>query len=135
MPMMKSPFDTTINSTLGHCIHPRANEPIWVPPEIVPDAVAKGMSNVDVAPPVPVETPEEVVAPSETDDNEALFATELDQALLRIITRKDESDFKKDLTPKVARVIAEMDPGCRRATATEVADAFARLQENINLAE
>ncbi len=136
MPMMKSLFDTTLNSTLGHCIPCKANVPAWIPPEIVPMAIERGMSVSDSPAPVPVEEPaEQVVAPAETVDNEALFTVELDKALLKIITRNDESDFKKDLTPKVAKVIAEMDPGFRRATATEVSNAFEKLQENIDLAE
>jgi hypothetical protein len=133
--MMKCPFDTTLNSTLGHCIPMRANVPEWVPPEIVNMATARGCTVSDDPTPAPVEEQlEEVVAPVETDDNEALFTVELDKALLKIITRNDPADFKKDLTPKVGRVIAEMDPGFRRATATEVSNAFEKLQENIDLA-
>jgi hypothetical protein len=133
--MMKCPFDTTLNSILGHCIPLKANVPTWIPPEIVEMARERGCVNSD-APATVVTTkeqPAEVVAPDETDDNEVLFTVELDKALLKIITRNDESDFKKDLTPKVARVIAEMDPSFRRATATEVSNAFEKLQENIDL--
>lgn len=130
MPMMKSLYDLTLNGTHGHCIAMAANVPIWIPPEAQPQALSLGCQVADEQP-----APEEIAAPAKTEDNEAVFAVELDQAIIRIITRKDESDFKNDLTPKVARVIAEMDPGVRRATATEVSDAFLRLQENINLAE
>jgi hypothetical protein len=128
--MMKSLYDLTINGTHGHCIPMEAGVPIWIPPEAQQQATGLGCIVDDESP-----SPVEIAAPAKTEDNEAIFAVELDQALLRIITRKDESDFKKDLTPKVARVIAEMDPGVRRATATEVSDAFSKLQENVDLSE
>jgi hypothetical protein len=130
--MMKSLFDTTLNSTLGHCIPCKANVPIWIPPEIVKMAIARGMTHEAEQPVGPA--PEPVVAPVETDDNASQFKVELDRAVIALITRNDPADFKKDLTPKVARVIAEMDPGFRRATATEVSEAHERLQENIDLA-
>jgi hypothetical protein len=54
---------------------------------------------------------------------------------MRILTRNDPTDLKADLTPKVVRITAEMSPDLRRPTATEVSDAYQRLQENIDLAE
>ena len=128
MPTMKSLYDLTLNGTHGHCIPMVAGEPVWIPPAAKDQALGLGCQVVEDAAPV------EIAAPAKTEDNEAVFAVELDQAILRILTRKDDSDFKNDNTPKVARVIAEMDPACRRATATEVSNAFRRLQENVNLA-
>lgn len=129
MPMMKSPYDVLLNGTHGHCIQLQAGVPIWIPPEAVSQATALGIREAEDQP-----EPAEIAAPVKTEDNEAVFKVELDQAILRILTRNDESDYKNDKTPKVARVIAEMDPSVRRATATEVSDAFERLQENVNLA-
>jgi len=135
MPMMKSLFDTVLNSTSGHCISAKASVPVWVPPAVVAMATERGMTHEGDAPPLPVVEPE-VVAPVETDDNKArLSEVALDQAVTRIIVRNDPEDFKNDLTPKVAKVIAEMDPEFSRPTATQVFDAHARLQENIELAE
>jgi len=80
-----------------------------------------------------------VVAPIETsdnvDDDKDVFSVGLDQAILRVLTRNDPTDFKADNTPKVVKIVAEMSPDLRRPTATEVFDAFQRLQENIDLAE
>jgi hypothetical protein len=78
-----------------------------------------------------------VEAPAETTDNDSEdeFAVSLDQAILRLLTRNVDSDFKNDGRPKINAVVAEMDPDVRRPNATEVSDAFERLQENVNLAE
>jgi hypothetical protein len=79
-----------------------------------------------------------VVAPGEKSDNdesEDLFMVGLDQALMKILTRNDPDDLKADLNPKVNKVVAEMSPDLRRPTATEISDAYQRLQENIDLAE
>jgi len=129
MPMMKSPYDLTLKGTHGHCIPMTAGESIWIPPVAVEQATGLGCQMADEA------APTEIAAPAKTEDNEAIVAVELNQALLRIITRKDLSDFKSDNTPKVNNVISEMDPKCRRVTATEVSTAFRRLQENVDLSE
>jgi len=135
--MMKSPIDQVINSTSGHCITFKANVPVWVPPAVVSETRQRAISECDEDTPAVTAT-EVVVAPAETSDNdedgEDEFETALDQAILRILTRNDPSDYKADNTPKVAKVIIEMSPDLRRATATEVSDAFQRLQENIDLA-
>ena len=44
-------------------------------------------------------------------------AVALDEALLKIITRDDESDYKKDGTPKANVVVAELAPEIPRPTA------------------
>lgn len=127
MPMMKSRFDLNLNGTHGHCIDMVADVPIWIPPVAVEQATGLGCQVTED------EVPREIAAPSKTEDNEAIVAVELSQALLRIITRNDPTDFKSDSTPKANKVIAEMDPKCRRVTATEVSDAFRGLQENVDL--
>jgi hypothetical protein len=132
MPMMKSQYDVILNGTHGHCIELKANVAVWIPPAAVDQAISLGARETGDAAPTPAT---DIAAPAKTADNEAAFAVELDQAILRILTRKDEADYKRDLTPKVSRVIAEMDPAVRRATATEVSEAFQRLQERVQLAE
>lgn len=136
MPMMKAQFDVQLNSTSGHCINLEAGVPIWIPPALVAEAITNHVA-YDSAPNPNEETaePEKVVAPTKTDDNKTSFVVELDQAVTRLIVRNDPTDFKNDGTPKVAKVIAEMDPSFRRVTATEVSEAHARLQENLDLAE
>ena len=142
MPMMKSPYDVLLHGTHGHTIQFKAEVPIWIPPVAESQAIGLGAREVEVDVEAKVEEGKpgsaadgKQAAPDKTEDNEAVFKVELDQAILRILARNDKADFKSDNTPKVARVIAEMDPGVRRATATEVSDAFSRLQENIDLAE
>ncbi len=135
MPMMKSPYDQVIASLSGHRLIFKAGEPVWVPPSCVEQALGQGIQDVDQEAPYEPK----VVAPAKNSDNdedgEERFETALDNALLRILTRKDLSDYKSDNTPKVTKVVAEMSPELRRPTATEVSDAFMRLQENIDLAE
>lgn len=147
MPMMKSPYEQHLATTTGHMLYFPANVPVYVPPEAVQAAINHGIihsaNHFDVTPagemPPTLEQQLAVVAPEETSDNErdaeAEFAVALDQALLRILTRNDPSDLKADLSPKIVRVTAEMSPDIRRPTATEISDAYQRLQENIDLAE
>lgn len=134
MSMMKSPYPQVLNGTHGHCITVEANVPIWVPPVVQEQARAQGLEFID-GPTPPVA--KAVVAPTETGDNgdNDAFDVALDQAILRILTRNDPADYKADNTPKVLKVVSEMAPELRRPTATEVSDAFQRLQENIDLAE
>lgn len=134
MPMMKSQFSQVLASLTGHRIEAPANVPVWIPDGCVKQALSQGFGPAtEEAPPEPV-----VVAPVEIADNvvddEDAFDVALDQAIIRILTRNDPSDYKADLTPKVAKVIAEMSPDLRRATGTEISDAYARLQESIDLA-
>lgn len=134
MSMMKSPYPQVLNGTHGHCIRVEANVPIWIPPVVIKQAIAQGLQHVEGQTPIP----ETVVAPVETSDNGAegdAFEVGLEQAILRILTRNDPSDYKADNTPKVLKVVGEMAPELRRPTATEVSDAFLRLQGNIDLAE
>lgn len=137
MPMMKSPYDLQINSLTGHSPVFKANVPVWVAGTkgLAEECLERGAVYCDEDAP----DPEPVAAPEEKSDNdddaEAEFVVALDQALLKILTRDDPSDLKADLTPKVTKVTAEMSPDLRRPTATEVSDAYQRLQENIDLAE
>jgi len=131
MPMMISLRDQHIVSLSGHSLIVKANEPCWVVPALVEEANELGMAECEEQPVRPA-----IEAPIKTEDNVVnAFDAELDQAVMRILTRNDASDFKKDDTPKVARIIAEMDPKCRRATASEVLKAFKRLRESVNLVE
>ena len=135
MPMMKSPFDQQIISLSGHSPVFEANVPVWVPEAkgLTEECLARGCLMCDDQP-APA-----AAAPAEKDDNsvsEGLnFAVALDRALIAILTRNDPEDLKADLTPKVNKVTAEMSPDLRRPTATEISDAYQRLQENIDLAE
>ena len=134
MPMMKSPYAHQIISLSGHSVEFEANKPVWVAENemLIEECLAKGATRLGDEPP-------EVVAPEEKSDNGgnagALFAIGLDQALIRILTRNDPADLTADLMPKVLRVTAEMSPDLRRPTATEISEAYERLQENIDLAE
>jgi len=132
MAMMKSPFDQVVSSLFGHRIVFEAGVPIDVPGRVVPECLKVGVQHTE-------DQPAPVVAPEEKSDNgddaEAEFKVALDGAIMKILIRDDPTDLKADLTPKVTKVVAEMSPELRRPNATEVSDAYQRLQENIDLAE
>ena len=134
MSMMISPFDQVVASLHGHRLVFTAHEPLHVPPKVVPECLKVGIQHAEAATVVAAA----VVAPEEKSDNkddaEAEFKVALDGALLAILTRNDPSDLKADLSPKINKVVAEMSPELRRPNATEVSDAYQRLQENIDLA-
>ena len=103
--------------------------------------MAIGWQKVDEAS-VAVEAPEQlsdnVTETEESSDDVDEFQVALDQALTQIIIRNDESDFYTQGTTtkvRIASVIALMDPDFKKPTATEVADAYERLQDNISLAD
>ena len=137
MPMMKSPYDQRVTSLTGHSIPFEAGVPQWVPEAkgLVAECLGRGIEHCENGEALPIAD----AAPEEKSDNgedaEAQFLVALDGALLKILTRDDPTDLKADMTPKVNKVIAEMSPDLRRPTATEVSDAYQRLQENIDLAE
>ena len=135
MPMMKSPYDQVLATLAGHRIVATADEPIWIPDNCVSQARGQGFMEVDA--PVPDANAAQTGNEDNDDDGdeEAEFQTGLDQALLKILTRGDDADFKNDGSPKVNNVVAEMSPDLRRPTATEISEAYQRLQENIDLAE
>jgi len=139
MPMMKSHVTQLLATTAGHMIHFEADAPTYIPDMAVKEALARGIVHTDDDAPSVKEQLAPVVAPKETSDNvvdtEAEFAAALNNALLRILTRNDPSDLKPDLTPKVNKVVTEMSPDVRRPTATEVSEAYQKLQENIDLSE
>ena len=132
MSMMKSPFDQTVASLFGQCLVFEAGVPMHVPPDCIPECLKVGIQH-DTDAPAPVVAPEE--KSDNSDDAEAEFKVALDGAIMKILIRDDPTDLKSDLTPKVNKVVAEMSPELRRPNATEVSDAYQRLQENIDLAE
>lgn len=141
MPMMKAPYTHQIISTTGHSVEFEANEPTWVPevPQLIEECQLRGAAIVDEPMPEPEVVEPAPAAPPEKVDNkhdaEAEFAVGLDMALMAILKRNDPADLKADLFPKLNKVVAEMSPDLRRPNATEVSDAYQRLQENISLAE
>ena len=134
MPWMKAPYDSVVNSMTGHCIAAVANEPVHVPEDVAEEAREKGWQVIDGPDPV-VEAPKELsdnVTESPSDD----FQVELDQAVLRVITRNVVADFKSDGKPKLGVVVAEMSPDvAKRPTAGQIAKTFERMQDNVSLAD
>lgn len=135
MPFMRAPYASEIRSLTGHVLVAQENEVLHVPEEVVPEAVAKGWQ--------PADAPGKVEAPAQLSDNvtdspsdDAVSdQVDLDQAVMRVITRNVESDFKGDGVPKLSAVVAELPKDAPRPTAGKVLEAFERLQSNINLAE
>jgi len=139
MPMMKSPYDQQIISLTGHSPVFEADVPTWVPEAkgLTEECLARGIklcTDADAKAPAVDAAPVEK-SDNKAEDTEAQFLVALDGALLKILTRDDPEDLKSDLSPKVNKVVAEMSPDLRRPTATEISNAYQRLQENIDLAE
>jgi hypothetical protein len=142
MPYMKSLREFRLASTAGHVVQVHADRPTFIPDPLVPEALALGMVVVDedeISTELD-ETAEPVELIEEDDDGESgeeetSQEEYLNQALMRIIVREDPDDFKGDGYPKVARVNAELPPEAERVSGTQVAEAFAVLQEDISLAD
>jgi len=139
MPWMRAPYTSVVNSLTGHCIAAAADEIVHVPEDVFEEA--KGIGWVLHEAPAEEET---VEAPKQLSDNVTEspsvevddFQVELDQAVLRVITRNLESDFKPDGKPKVNSVVAEMSPDVKqRPTAGQIGKTFERMQDNVNLSD
>lgn len=134
---MVSSRDYRLSSLCGFCVTFKADVPINVPPMVYLEALAMGARMVE-GEEMPEAPAPKVVDPSiaEAAKLEAEANAEaLNKALVVIITRNDPNDFKADSLPKAQKVIAEMAPEFSKPTATEIADAYERLQENIDLTE
>lgn len=129
---MVSPRDYRLSSLTGFCVNFVANKPVPVPPHVYLEALEMGATVVDAQVITVEETPQtqvEAVDPAQR-------SADLDQAMMIVLTRNDPDDFKNDSTPKVNKVIAELDPEFEpRPTATECLESYERLQENLDLAE
>ena len=134
---MVSPRDYRLSSLCGYCVTFKADVAINVPPMVYKEALAIGARLVDEElPKAPVTKPAIDSSVAEAAKLEAEAKTEaLRNALTVVITRNDPNDFKADGTPKVQKVAVEMAPEFPKPTATEVADTYERLQENLDLAE
>jgi hypothetical protein len=135
---MTSPRDYRLSSLTGYCVTFKANVPINVPPHVYLEALAIGASVVEGTPEPQAAEEKTVVHESVKEAarlEELAYTDALRQALTIIIYRNNPEDFKADLTPKVAKVIAEMSPEIRRPTATHVYDMYQELQENLDLAK
>ena len=139
MPWMRAPYTSVVNSLTGHCIAAAADEIVHVPEDVFEEA--KGIGWVLREAPAEEET---VEAPKQLSDNVTEspsvevddFQVELDQAVLRVITRNLESDFKPDGKPKVNSVVAEMSPDVKkRPSAGQIGKTFERMQDNVNLSD
>lgn len=134
MPMMKSLRSFRLASTTGHIIEVEAETPIYVAPAIYREAITAGMVEVDEAIPQEPEAAEPIVV-DETNTSEFDQEAALTQALMRIITRSDESELKNNGVPKTHVVNKELPIEAERATSTQVDETFQKLQESIDLVE
>ena len=130
---MVSSRDYDLRTTKGACVLFVANKPVSVPPVIFQDALAIGATVVEAEAETIKEPEKEIVEPPVVD--EKANAAALTAALIVVLERNTPDDFKTDGTPKTNKVIAELSPDIARPTATQVADAYAVLQENFDLAE
>jgi hypothetical protein len=104
---------------------------LTVPDSLYEEAMEAGLEVIERVETVAKEVP----APVEPEVTDEGARTMLEQALMKIIARNDPDDLKKDFTPKVAVVIAELPPECPRPTGTEIQFVFEALQENMDLAD
>lgn len=134
---MVSPRDYRLSSLQGTVVNFKQDIPIKVNPNAYLEALACGASMAEDQdlpdPSTEKKDQEDAVEAAKLEAKEKADA--LNTALTAILTRNDPEDFKKDGTPKSNRVIAELSPDNPRPTATEIADAYAVLQENLDLAE
>lgn len=126
--LMVSPRDYRLSSLCGYCVPFKENVPIMVPPMVYLEALEIGARPVEA-----VEPPKVSIDPPPVDAS--ANAKALEMALLAIIARNDPDDLKKDGTPKTNKVVAEMSPDAPRPTSTQILDAYAALQDNLDLAE
>lgn len=136
---MVSPRDYRLSHLCGYVVNFKKDVPINVPPMVYERALEIGARVVDseaVAAPAPAVKPtiDPSVAEAAKLSAEA-FNEAVDKAITLLITRNDPNDFKADNRPKVQKVVSEMAPEFAKPTATQVADAYERLQENIDLIE
>lgn len=134
---MISPRDYRLSSLNGTVVNFKKDVPTKVSPNAYVEAIGCGAYvDEDQELPEPAEPKEERPGTEEAAKLEAeAFESALTLALTALLTRNDPEDFRADGIPKANKVIAEISPEIRRPTATEIADAFAALQENFELAE
>lgn len=138
MPWMRAPYPSEIRSLTGHVLVATEDEILWVPDEVEPEAVARGWqpsTKPAEAVEAPVQLSDNVTESLDDEDEVDQFEVELDQAVIRVITRNNAADFKKDGVPKLNSVIAEMSPDVKKPTSTQITKSFEKLQDNINLAD
>ena len=133
---MISPRDYRLSSLNGTVVNFKRDVPTKFVPSAYLEAIGCGAYvDEDQEIPDPVQAKENRPSPEEAAKLEAeAFASALTLALTAILTRNDPEDFRADGVPKANKVIAEISPEIRRPTATEIADAYADLQETFELA-
>lgn len=147
MPVMKSLRAFRLATLSGHVIQVPANTPVHIPDGVMSQALAEGMVPTDepiateavvpTAPP-PAEPPDlsdaDLDDPVDEDEEPSVDAL-LEDAIRVVLERADPDDFKADGSPKANVVNAELPLHVDRVSATVVAEAFARMQDDISLAE
>ncbi len=142
--LMVSPRDYRLSSLTGFCVNFKRGVPILVPPHVFVEAIECGaevfepdqeskepdLSGLDLPDDELVDEPVPEPEPDLPDAESAL-----EQAIRVVLARNDPEDFKTDGSPKQIKIIAEMAPEYPRPTATEISDAYQKLQEDVNLAE
>lgn len=130
---MVSNRDYRLSLLNGWCQLFKANVPAKVPPHAYRGALEAG---IIVAEDIPAAAPTVTEPTPVVTEDPAQRSADIDQAMLIVLTRNDPEDFKKDNTPKAAKVIAELDVSFDpRPTATEIVESYERLQENLDLAD
>lgn len=104
MPFMKLRRNYRLATTKGHSIQFEANEPAWVPPACVADAVAIGAEATD-ATEIDV-TPQPAPSPNSGPADAASREQDIMGAINLLVARNDREDFTGGGLPKLAAVVA-----------------------------
>lgn len=133
MPVMISLRDMRLTNTAACIVPVKANIPVHIPGRLYEDAVAAGMVETDK--PLPGQEVEAPAKKAEDGPEQDPEVAALEAAVTKVMIEGADADFKDDGTPKVKSVINELSPDAKTPTATEIAETYERLQDNISLAE
>lgn len=137
---MVSPRNFRLSSRKGYVVNFIKGEPTWVPPHIYEEALEIGAEPCAEQPEPKPAKPDPRQIAKDTREHAAKLEAEakaeyVKQALLALMARGDNTDFKADGYPKANKVIAELSPDCPRPTASEIQEIFDELRKDMTLAE
>lgn len=125
MPMMKLHRRFRLATTKGHCVQFEPDTPVYVPPAIVPDAVAIGALPIDgPVDVVPEDAPKPNTGPAEAAERERALIN----AFAKLVTANERRAFTAGGVPTAAAV---EDLTGFEVSRREINDAWAKRAEYI----
>jgi hypothetical protein len=134
--------DYRLSSLSGNVVNFKANVPTLVHPFAYKEAIGIGaVPAPDEPEPEMVEKIEEVrhpvhesVAEAAKLEHEAKLGA-IENAIVVLMKRGDNTDFRADGYPKANKVLEEMPPNVNRATATEIQQVYDDMRDDVNYAD